>query len=140
MLARGFQFSRFTSRVGGDSVGSLVCKTDMDTIAIKLEPGLLTNPDLDIRYTLSDLLAARCGKVIQDDGYDYVGSPATPASPMVIYLKASDLERAKACIIDVITNVHVLDNDLRRAATVAVQRGDKFEVIYPADGREEFVV
>jgi hypothetical protein len=112
----------------------------MDTIAIKLEPALLTNPDLDIRYTLPDLLAERSERVIQDDGYDYVGRPASSGNALVIYLKVTELERAKKCIIDVITNVRVLDNDLRRAATVAVQRGDKFEVIYPADSRQEFFV
>jgi hypothetical protein len=51
-----------------------------------------------------------------------------------------DLEQAKKCISEVIVNVRVLDNDLGRAATVAVQLGDKFEVIYPANWREEFVI
>lgn len=108
----------------------------MDTIAIKLEPTLLTNPDADIRYTLTDLLAERSGGVIQDDGYDYVG----PSNTLVVFLRANDLERAKACIHDVITNDRVLDNDLRGAVTVAVQRGDKFEVIFPPDSQTEFVV
>lgn len=108
----------------------------MDTIAIKLEPMLLTNPDADMRYTLPDLLTERSGGVIQNDGYDYVG----PSNTLVVYLRVSDLERAKACIDDVITNVRVLNNDLHGAVTVAVQRGDKFEVIYPIDCREEFVV
>lgn len=108
----------------------------MDTVAIKLEPTLLTNPDADMRYTLPDLLVERSDGVIQDDGYDYVGL----SNAMVMYFRISDLERATACINDVITNVRVLDNDLRRAATVAVQRGEKFEVIYPANCREVFVV
>jgi len=112
----------------------------MNTIAIKLDPALLSNPDLDIRYALPNLLAERSGGVIQNDGYDYVGRPASSAKALVIYLKVSALERAKTCIIDVISSVCVLDNDLRHAATVAVQRGEKFEVIYPARNREEFVV
>ena len=110
--------------------------TRMDTIAIKLDPTLLTNPDADLRYTLPDLLAKRSGGVIEDDGYDYVG----PSNAMVVFLKVSDLERATSCITDVIANVRVHENDLRTAATVAVKRGEKFDVIYPADSREEFVV
>jgi hypothetical protein len=108
----------------------------MDTIAIKLDPALLTNPDADMRYTLSDILAERSGGMIKDDGYDYVG----PSDATVVFLKVSDLERATSCITDVIANVRVLENDLRPAATVAIRRGDKFEVIYPADSRGEFVV
>jgi hypothetical protein len=108
----------------------------MDTIAIKLDSARLTNPDADMRYTLPDLLAERSGGVIKGDGYDYVG----PSNAMVVFLKVSDLERATSCIADVIANVRVLENDLRAAATVAVQRGEKFDVIYPADSREEFVV
>jgi hypothetical protein len=108
----------------------------MDTIAIKLDPARLTNPDADMRYTLPEMLAERSGGVIEDDGYDYVG----PSHAMVVFLKVSDLERATSCITEVIANVRVLENDLRTAATVAIQRGDKFDVIYPADSREEFVV
>ncbi|HEX3625842.1 MAG TPA: hypothetical protein VH280_10500 [Verrucomicrobiae bacterium] len=108
----------------------------MDTIVIKLEPALLTNPDADMRYALPHLLAERSGGVIEDDGYDYVG----PSKALVLYLMVRDLEQAKKCISEVIVNVRVLDNDLGRAATVAVQLGDKFEVIYPANWREEFVI
>jgi hypothetical protein len=108
----------------------------MDTIAIKLEPTLLTNPDADMRYTLPDLLAERSGGVISHDGYDYVG----PSNAMVVFLKVSDLERAMGCIIEVIANLRVLENDLRRAATVAIQRSDRFEVIYPPNSREEFLL
>jgi hypothetical protein len=106
------------------------------TIAIKLEPVLLTHPDADMRYALPDLLAERSGGVIEDDGYDYVG----PSNAMVVFLKVNDLARATACIADVIANVRVLENDLRPAATVAIERGGKFEVIYPPDSREEFVL
>ena len=108
----------------------------MDTIAIKLDPAQLANPDADMRYALPDLLVERSGGVIKDDGYDYIG----PSNAMVVFLKVTDVERAISCITDVIANVQVLENDLRTAVTVALQRGDKFEVIYPADSREEFLV
>ena len=91
----------------------------MHTLIIKLRADELQNPDLDIRYVLPDLLAQHSGGVISDDGYDYVGD----AHDLVLFLKASDLERATACIIQVITTVSVLGNDLRTGAVVAVDSG-----------------
>jgi hypothetical protein len=38
-----------------------------------------------------------------------------------------------ACILDVVQNVRVLDNDLRRAAVVAVEHEDGHDVEYPPD-------
>jgi hypothetical protein len=108
----------------------------METIAIKLDSARLTNPDADMRYVLPDLLTQRSGGVIADDGYDYIG----PSNTMVVFLKVSDLEKGTACINEVISNVRVLENDLRNAVMVAVQRGDKFDVIYPVGSRDEFVV
>ena len=117
-------------------LGALDGSTRMDCIAIKLDPGLLANPDADMRYTLPSLLEERSGGVIESDGYDYLD----PSNIMVVFLKVSDLARATACITDMIANVRVLENDLRTAATVAVQRGEKFDVIYPADSQQEFIV
>ncbi len=105
-------------------------------MAIKFEPGRLANPVADLRYVLPDPLAQRSGGVIRDDGYDYV----EPSNAMVVFLQVSDVERATACIVDVIDHVRVLGNDLRTGAIVAIQRGGQFEVIYPADSRESFVV
>jgi len=107
----------------------------MNIIALKLEPKLLSNPDVDLRHTLPELLVKRSGGVIQADGYDYVG----PSRALLIYLKTGDLERAKACVSEVIANERVLDNDLRRAVTVAVWQGEKLEVIYPPGYRDEFL-
>lgn len=104
----------------------------MEIVAIKIEPTLLINPDADLRYKLPDLLAERSKAVIQDNGYDYVG----PSNALVLYLRVSNLESAITCINDLIANVRVLDNDLRPAVTVAIKRGDEFEVLYPTQGTE----
>jgi hypothetical protein len=99
----------------------------VETLVVRLDPRLLENPDADIRYRLPDLLAERSGGVISDDGYDYVGEPPL----LVVFLKASKLKPALACILDVIENTRVLDNDLRPAAVVAVEREGGHEVVYP---------
>lgn len=108
----------------------------MPTIALRLDPRELANPDLDIRYVLPDLLAERCGGILSDDGYDYVGE-----SPyLLMFLKATDVEKAVGCIVEVIETCRVLDNDLRGSIVVAVDLGQGYQIIYPADFREPFPV
>ena len=107
----------------------------MATLAVRLDPRLLDNPDADIRYRLPDLLAKRSKGIISDDGYDYIGEQPL----LVLFLKASELKAALACVLDVIENVRVLGNDLRPAAVVAVKRQDRHEVVYPPDFTEPFL-
>jgi hypothetical protein len=100
----------------------------MTTIVVRLDPQLLENSNADIRYRLPNLLAQRSGGVISEDGYDYVG-----AQPLlVLFLKASEPEAALACILDVVENVRVLDNDLRPAVVIAVEHERRREVVFPA--------
>ena len=99
----------------------------MASVIVRLDPRLLDNPDADIRYLLPDLLAERSAGVISDDRYEYVGEGPL----LVVYLKVSDLELALACILDVIENVRVLENDLRPAAVVAIERESGPDVVYP---------
>src|SRR5207247_2223144 len=104
-------------------------------IVLRLDPPFLDNPDADIRYRLPELLAARSAGVISGDGYDYVGQQPL----LILFLKASDLSLALDCVVDVVENVRALDNDLRPAAVVAVERDGAYEVIYPPDFAEPFL-
>jgi hypothetical protein len=89
----------------------------MRTIIIKLMPARLSNPDLDIRYVLPDLIVEKSRGRIKSDGYDYEsGSDA-----MLIYLLAEDVEEAVTCITDVLESTPVLGNDVRGAAEVIVE-------------------
>jgi hypothetical protein len=107
----------------------------MHTVVIRLDPLLLEKPDADIRYRLPDLLAERSGGEIVDQGYDYVGDQPL----MVLFLSAADLARALACVLDVVENVRVLGNDLRRGTAVAVEREGGYEVIYPPGHTGQFL-
>ncbi len=107
----------------------------MPTITLRLDPQLLDNPDADIRYRLPDLLVERSRGVISDDGYDYVGTQPL----LVLFLKTSKLKQALACVLDVIENVRVLDNDLRRGVVVAIERSGGREVIYPPGFKGPFL-
>jgi hypothetical protein len=116
----------------------------MHTIILKLDPEGLENPDLDLRYKLPDLLVERSGRRIEDDGYDYARDGYYPPgnAPLLLFLKASDLEAALKCIIDVVENTRVLGNDLRKGVVVAVGRraghpeGD--QVVYPPNYEDYF--
>jgi hypothetical protein len=103
------------------------------TIALRVDPRGLANPDLDIRHTLPDLLAEQCGG-LSDDGYDYVGDPPY----LLIFLKSEDVERAIGCILEVIKTCSVLENNLRDSVVVAADRGYGYEVAYPARFRGLF--
>jgi hypothetical protein len=107
----------------------------MHTIVLRLDPRLLDNPDLDIRYLLPDLLAERSGGVIADAGYDYVGDHPL----LLVFLKAASHRPALACILDVVENVRVLNNDLRRGTAVAVEREGGHKDVYPPDFEGPFL-
>ncbi len=98
----------------------------MPKIAVRLDPQLLANPNLDIRYRLPDLLAERSAGVIRDDGYDYAGERL-----LVVFLKVSRLKLALACVLDVVENVPVAGSLLGPGAVVAVERKAGWEVVYP---------
>lgn len=115
----------------------------MHTIALRLHPGRLPNPDADLRYVLPDLMVERADGALTDDGWGYEGEPPF----MVIFLQASDLEAGLSCVLDVVENVRVRENDLRSGCVVAVrqedgtdasQTYDGYEVVYPPGCMEPF--
>lgn len=105
-------------------------------IVIRLDSRLLTNPDADIRYRLPELLVQRSGSTLTDDGYDYVGDEHL----LILFLKTTQLESGLVCVLELIEHVRVLGNDLRLAVVVAVEREAGFEVVYPVNSVETFVL
>lgn len=101
----------------------------MATIIVRLDPRLLDNPDADIRYQLPDLVGQRSSGTVTDDGYDYIGEGPL----LLVFLKALDLTAGLEYVLDVVQNVRVLDNDLRRAVVVAVESDGGHDVVYPSD-------
>lgn len=101
----------------------------MTTIVLRLDPRRLSNPDLDIRYRLPDLMVERSAGILQDDGYDYFGHV-----PLLdIFLTTNDAEKAIATVLDVIESRQLLGNDLRTAIVVAAGRDDRLNVVYPPE-------
>jgi hypothetical protein len=110
-------------------------RTAVVTIIIQLDPGKLRNPDLDIRYDLPDLICSRSGEQIIADGYDYVGESRAPC--LHLFLKTDDADAALPVVIEVLKSEKVLDNDLSEVP-VAIEDGEEFRVVYPADFRGMF--
>ena len=100
----------------------------MATIVIQLDPTRLANPDLDIRYMLPDLLVARSGGRLREDGYDYFGEGLE--SLMQVYLTTEDAAAALPGVIHVLRTERVLGNDLSEVA-VAVEDEEGFRVVHP---------
>jgi hypothetical protein len=110
------------------------------SILIRLEPEDLDNPDLDIRYTLPDLIAERSHGLVTPDGYDYAREDREPGcSALVLYLWTEELKPALDCVLAVIQNEQVLGNDLRKGTTVAVATLQGDRVVYPPGFRGRFV-
>jgi hypothetical protein len=108
----------------------------MPTVALRLDPRELVNPDLDIRYALPDLLIEQSGGVLSDDGYDYVGD----APYLLVFLKTSNIEKRIAYVLNMIETCQVLDNDLKGSIVVALDEGQGYEIIYPAGFQGTFPV
>lgn len=69
----------------------------METIVIKLNPGLLENPDLDLCYMIPDRIEKLSKKKIMDNGYDYLEDENNPIG---IWMKTESAEQNYPFIID----------------------------------------
>lgn len=105
----------------------------MTTIAIRLDPQLLTNPDLDLRYTLTERIIEQAAGSLSDDGYDYC------SDYLVLFFASEHLQADVAVVVEVISNERILGNDLRPATVVAVERDGAYEGVYPSDFRGTFL-
>jgi len=108
---------------------------DMAKILIQLDPAKLSNPDLDIRYLLPDLIVEKSGGRITDSGYDFVGKRSSPS--LMLFLRSDDAEAALSVVIEVLQNERILDNDLSDVP-VAIEDNEEFRVAYPPNFRGNF--
>jgi hypothetical protein len=98
------------------------------TIIIQLDPAKLDNPDLDIRYVLSDLLVERSNARMKDEGFDYAGEGAN--SFLLVFLSTDDPDDLVPVVVEVLKSERVLENDLS-TVPIAVQDGTQFRVVHP---------
>lgn len=93
----------------------------METIVIKLNTVLLANPDLDLRYMVSDRIEELSNKKIMDNGYDYLEGQNNPIG---IWMKTESAEQNYQFIIDILKKEMFLENDLSKSAEIYISKVD----------------
>lgn len=81
----------------------------LTTIEVRLDPRVLDNPDLDLRYLIPDTVEARSGGSVRSDGYDYEGDVPI----VVMFLLADDAPSAVELITALLDAEPLLGNELR---------------------------
>lgn len=107
----------------------------MQTIIVKLNPALMANPDLDIRYVLPDTVEAYTEKSIIDQGYDYMDDPN---QSMGIWFGCTDAERDYLKVLECFKEQQILNNDLLHCAEIYISTDEGAELegcikVYPLD-------
>jgi hypothetical protein len=105
------------------------------TVVIRLHHEQLSNPNLDLRYAIPDVIEEQSGGLVRGAGYD---DSEHGEDALLLTLTTTDLKRGLDCVLEVIENVRVLGNDLRQAV-VAVVTAEGDRVIYPANHRGGFL-
>lgn len=97
----------------------------MQTIIIKLDAQKLTNPDLDMRYTIPDYIEAQTNKQITDNGYDYVNESGTE---LAIWLATEDAAAQVQNVIHCLKTRLFCGNDLSQTAQIYISEQENAEL------------
>ena len=103
----------------------------MQTIIILLDSTKMTNPDLDIRYTLPDRIAEYTDNQIKDNGYDYISGTA-----LGLWLETDNSVNNAEKIIKLIKTEKFSENDLSEIVDIFISEEECAELencwkIYP---------
>ena len=93
----------------------------MGIIAIKLTPGKLENPDLDLRYLIPDRIGELTEGKITDEGYDYIDDA------MIIFMGSNTPREDAITVWEILKSETFLENDISRSAIVAISENDDEE-------------
>ena len=109
----------------------------MGHIAIRLNPQKLTNPDLDIRYALPDLVNEHTGDRVKDDGYDY---DSDTDNTLIVYLACAGPAADVQEVIRILRDHEVCGNKVLDSAVIGISDDSRnFKIVHP-DGGGEFTV
>ena len=97
----------------------------MQTIIIVLNPAKLKNPDLDLRYCISDRIEEVSNGAIQDNGYDYIDTEEGQPGPLMgIWLETESAKERFPVIIKLFQEERFKENDLSMAAEIYISEND----------------
>ncbi|MCL2467438.1 MAG: hypothetical protein FWF02_13875 [Micrococcales bacterium] len=105
----------------------------MGGIALKLVPGALDNPDLDLRYVVPDRIAELTHGRVTDNGYDYLDDAD---NSMVLFMVAERPVVEVATVLEILRIELFSENNLYEAGVVVLVCEDED----PAAAFDQFVV
>lgn len=108
----------------------------MSTIAIKLDPSKMKNPDLDLRYIIPERIEELTNGKVEDDGYDY-SSDGTDS--IIIFMKSENPKEDVNSVLEILKNEEFLENNIYDIGIIAIDKGDGYKVIHPDNYTQEFV-
>lgn len=102
----------------------------MPQIRFHLDPSKMTNPDLNIRYVLPDLLSTISDSTLVDDGFDYTDDNSTILS---VFMISEDLEADLEIALRFLSSNPILGNNLLDTVEIFTsEEGQIWKQRYPA--------
>lgn len=95
----------------------------MQTIIIKLDSGLLENPDLDIIYSLPQYIEEITEGKMYDNGYDYLSD-----TEIGVWIATEDAKNDVGRVIDILKSKKFSGNDLSKTAEIYISVNDTEEL------------
>lgn len=97
----------------------------MQTIIVLLNPGMLENADLDLRYRIPDRIEEVSNSLIQSNGYDYIDTEdGDPGPLMSIWLETENAHRNWHIVRDLFQREKFIGNDLSLSAQIYISEKD----------------
>ena len=106
----------------------------MHTIAVRIDPQALEHACAEVSRAFPDRLRELAGGVIAN----HISEILNESNAILITLEVTDVPLAVEIIANLIDKERILGNDLRRGCTIAVKRGEQYEIVFPAGGGAEF--
>lgn len=97
----------------------------MQTIIVVLNPGILENADLDLRYSVPDRIEEVSGSLIQSNGYDYIDTEDGQPGPLMgIWLETENASENWHIVSELFQSEKFIGNDLSLAAQIYISEND----------------
>ncbi|MDE6221487.1 MAG: hypothetical protein K2G51_13875 [Lachnospiraceae bacterium] len=97
----------------------------MQTIIVVLNPGILENADMDLRYSVPDRIEEVSGSLIQSNGYDYIDTEDGQPGPLMgIWLETENASENWHIVSELFQSEKFIGNDLSLAAQIYISEND----------------
>ena len=112
----------------------LESNVQMTTLAIKLDPAKMLNPNADLRYLIPDHIQQLTANEVQSDGYDYLDDDA-----MVIFMRMPSPDSLPK-VLAILHNETFCENDILETAIIGYDAGEGYIVMHPPGFQGAFII